>query len=197
MNAATRRVALCLISLVLAACSSKFQDLTAQDTRCTAQSNAGFDQFSVCIKKSLTEAHKESSVRGTRGNSAVSAMNQQNSEDGLLKSFIQNLDIIRSQLKSGTIDDAEAYRRYQVLQQEYAQLEYQENQRAQAIGAAILIGAAVYATCKDGGCGGGGGGGGGEINSNQGCCSWHGGVAACSSGRLMCIDGTLSPTCGC
>jgi len=34
---------------------------------------------------------------------------------------------------------------------------------------------------------------------NQGCCSWHGGVAGCdeSVGRLVCKDGTYSPSCGC
>ncbi|WP_434579758.1 hypothetical protein [Sulfurimonas sp. NW15] len=32
----------------------------------------------------------------------------------------------------------------------------------------------------------------------SGCCSWHGGVAGCSSsGRVVCNDGTLSPTCTC
>jgi len=33
----------------------------------------------------------------------------------------------------------------------------------------------------------------------QGCCSWHGGVCGCDSvtGRVLCCDGTLSPTCTC
>jgi hypothetical protein len=31
----------------------------------------------------------------------------------------------------------------------------------------------------------------------RGCCSHHGGVCGCSSGRALCCDGTLSPTCGC
>ncbi len=32
----------------------------------------------------------------------------------------------------------------------------------------------------------------------SGCCSWHGGVCGCtSSGRAICCDGTLSPSCGC
>ena len=31
----------------------------------------------------------------------------------------------------------------------------------------------------------------------SGCCSWHGGVCGCSSGRALCCDGTLSPSCGC
>ncbi len=31
----------------------------------------------------------------------------------------------------------------------------------------------------------------------QGCCSWHGGVQGCSGGRLVCNDGTLSPSCTC
>lgn len=33
----------------------------------------------------------------------------------------------------------------------------------------------------------------------QGCCSWHGGVCGCDSlsGRVICCDGTLSPTCTC
>ena len=32
----------------------------------------------------------------------------------------------------------------------------------------------------------------------QGCCSWHGGQCGCdSSGRVICCDGTLSPTCYC
>lgn len=32
----------------------------------------------------------------------------------------------------------------------------------------------------------------------SGCCSWHGGQCGCdSSGRVICCDGTLSPTCYC
>lgn len=45
----------------------------------------------------------------------------------------------------------------------------------------------------------------GTLNSNlvdieiqkRGCCSWHGGVCGCSNGRVLCCDGTLSPTCTC
>lgn len=31
----------------------------------------------------------------------------------------------------------------------------------------------------------------------RGCCSWHGGVCGCSSGRAVCCDGSYSPSCGC
>ena len=32
----------------------------------------------------------------------------------------------------------------------------------------------------------------------RGCCSWHGGVCGCNEeGRVICCDGTLSPTCRC
>ncbi len=31
----------------------------------------------------------------------------------------------------------------------------------------------------------------------RGCCSWHGGVCGCSSGRAKCCDGSLSPSYGC
>ena len=34
--------------------------------------------------------------------------------------------------------------------------------------------------------------------AQRGCCSWHGGVAGCdSSGRTICADGSLSPSCTC
>lgn len=36
-----------------------------------------------------------------------------------------------------------------------------------------------------------------SIKAQQGCCSWHGGVAGCSNGRTLCADGTLSPSCVC
>ena len=37
-----------------------------------------------------------------------------------------------------------------------------------------------------------------KTNAQRGCCSHHGGVAGCSSsGRQICNDGTLSPTCTC
>lgn len=40
-----------------------------------------------------------------------------------------------------------------------------------------------------------------NITTNEadrsGCCSWHGGVCGCSGSRVLCCDGTLSPTCGC
>lgn len=35
------------------------------------------------------------------------------------------------------------------------------------------------------------------IYAKQGCCSHHGGVVGCSSGRQVCADGTYSPTCTC
>lgn len=32
----------------------------------------------------------------------------------------------------------------------------------------------------------------------SGCCSWHGGVCGCDSfGRVVCCDGTTSPSCTC
>src|SRR4051812_40071849 len=39
----------------------------------------------------------------------------------------------------------------------------------------------------------------GIAEARRGCCSWHGGVAGCdqSARRLVCRDGTYSPSCGC
>lgn len=31
----------------------------------------------------------------------------------------------------------------------------------------------------------------------KGCCSWHGGQCGCAKGRVVCCDGTVSPTCRC
>ena len=36
-----------------------------------------------------------------------------------------------------------------------------------------------------------------SIENRRGCCSHHSGVCGCSSGRALCCDGTLSPSCGC
>lgn len=37
-----------------------------------------------------------------------------------------------------------------------------------------------------------------DVLARRGCCSWHGGVCGCSeSGRQICCDGTLSPSCVC
>jgi hypothetical protein len=38
-----------------------------------------------------------------------------------------------------------------------------------------------------------------DVEQRQGCCSWHGGVCGCdySTGRAICCDGTLSPSCSC
>ncbi|HBF13613.1 MAG TPA: hypothetical protein DDW49_09580 [Deltaproteobacteria bacterium] len=35
--------------------------------------------------------------------------------------------------------------------------------------------------------------------ARSGCCSWHGGVCGCdaASDRIVCCDGTLSPSCTC
>ena len=35
------------------------------------------------------------------------------------------------------------------------------------------------------------------VASNQGCCSYHSGVCGCGGYRLLCCDGTLSPSCPC
>jgi hypothetical protein len=39
----------------------------------------------------------------------------------------------------------------------------------------------------------------GPVDARRGCCSWHGGVAGCDRevGRIVCRDGTYSPTCTC
>lgn len=36
-----------------------------------------------------------------------------------------------------------------------------------------------------------------DLFTARGCCSWHGGVAGCSGGRVVCRDGTTSPSCRC
>ena len=37
-----------------------------------------------------------------------------------------------------------------------------------------------------------------KVSATRGCCSHHGGVSGCSnSGRQVCNDGTLSPSCTC
>lgn len=36
-----------------------------------------------------------------------------------------------------------------------------------------------------------------EMLVKRGCCSWHNGVCGCQNGRLVCCDGTYSPTCRC
>ena len=33
--------------------------------------------------------------------------------------------------------------------------------------------------------------------AGQGCCSWHQGQCGCQNGRVVCCDGTLSPSCRC
>jgi hypothetical protein len=33
--------------------------------------------------------------------------------------------------------------------------------------------------------------------ARSGCCSWHSGVCDCIGGRVVCCDGTFSPTCTC
>lgn len=33
--------------------------------------------------------------------------------------------------------------------------------------------------------------------ARRGCCSWHGGVCDCYLGRVVCCDGTFSPSCTC
>ena len=37
-----------------------------------------------------------------------------------------------------------------------------------------------------------------NVEAQRGCCSYHGGVSGCSSsGKQICNDGTLSPSCTC
>ena len=37
-----------------------------------------------------------------------------------------------------------------------------------------------------------------RLEAGRGCCSWHGGMSGqCSGGRVVCNDGTLSPSCTC
>lgn len=36
-----------------------------------------------------------------------------------------------------------------------------------------------------------------NLIASSGCCSYHGGVSGCSGGRVVCSDGSLSPSCTC
>lgn len=36
-----------------------------------------------------------------------------------------------------------------------------------------------------------------EKLEGRGCCSWHGGQCGCTGGRIVCCDGSYSPSCGC
>lgn len=36
-----------------------------------------------------------------------------------------------------------------------------------------------------------------QLIAKRGCCSRHKGVCGCRNGRVLCCDGTLSPTCTC
>lgn len=36
-----------------------------------------------------------------------------------------------------------------------------------------------------------------DIDYGRGCCSSHGGQCGCQNGRVVCCDGTLSPSCRC
>ncbi len=36
-----------------------------------------------------------------------------------------------------------------------------------------------------------------QLMVKRGCCSKHKGVCGCRNGRVLCCDGTLSPTCTC
>lgn len=37
----------------------------------------------------------------------------------------------------------------------------------------------------------------GELLAGQGCCSHHRGQCGCEGGRVVCCDGSLSPSCRC
>jgi hypothetical protein len=37
----------------------------------------------------------------------------------------------------------------------------------------------------------------GSVEAKRGCCSHHGGVCGCSTGRQVCCDGSFSPSCTC
>lgn len=36
-----------------------------------------------------------------------------------------------------------------------------------------------------------------QLLAKRGCCSWHGGVCDCKNGRVVCCDGSYSPSCTC
>lgn len=36
-----------------------------------------------------------------------------------------------------------------------------------------------------------------DVIAKRGCCSWHGGICGCTSGRVVCCDNTYSPSCTC
>ncbi len=36
-----------------------------------------------------------------------------------------------------------------------------------------------------------------ETLAKRGCCSWHQGVCGCQGGRVVCCDGSFSPSCTC
>jgi hypothetical protein len=36
-----------------------------------------------------------------------------------------------------------------------------------------------------------------HLLAKRGCCSWHGGVCDCKNARVVCCDGSYSPSCTC
>lgn len=82
--------------------------------------------------------------------------------------------------------------RFRMTEEEIQDWETKKKIKEFVEGAVIVVGAAALIFAAALGASGGGG-----YTSNQGCCSWHGGIAGCQYGRVLCNDGEYSPTCTC
>lgn len=104
------------------------------------------------------------------------------------------LDMYAQQIKKKKLKEKDAYADFTTFVSNKVIAEQKSAEVAGTIIAVSLAGAAV-AACANNGCGSPYGN--SYRQSYQGCCSWHQGINSCVSGRLLCNDGTFSPTCTC
>ena len=205
-----RIVAIFLIPIILlTGCASKFSGMNNTSSECGYR-DVHFDVFAECLKTKLIAQSIDPAEAKKADEFNMRTFAPKDSSPGVLQAqYLSDLDNLlaryedktlakkKKEKKTETLDKI-AYDQFDELTRAAASLEEAQNKKAQAMVAVMLVGAAAIGAasyCSRHHCGGGGG----YSTNHQGCCSWHNGIAeGCGPhGRLICNDGSESPTCLC
>jgi hypothetical protein len=145
------------VVLVLGGCADTFTNMNGQ--QCGYRQKP-FDVFAECIKKDMQKKDVQTSMRRINGRQTSKSFNATDNRQSEFSEILGELkiDYLRGKEKGESLEDitSQSYASYDMVVETFKLREHEDNQRAQAIGAAFLVGAAVaVAASHDSGGGGG------------------------------------------
>ena len=169
---------LLLVSFLLTGCVSRYESVQAHMDSCGFPSEK-YAVFHDCMKKHVK------SGKGDDPNDYYSKST---------KELFYEMQQYRELVSAKKTTDLKAMLGLRGWVDDQALKEKESSEKVAIAAGILLLGAGAAACANNGGCGGQSF----ASSNNQGCCSWHNGVSGmCRSGRVVCNDGQLSPSCRC